>query len=93
MLDNAGDENDPRTKLPGGEQGRAAPVSRHRAPQALENGHAMKGYMLRDKEVEDEAKRAREAKNQGQWIAGCWESQADGGLKWIRPKFIPGPAA
>jgi DNA-binding NarL/FixJ family response regulator len=25
--------------------------------------------------------------------AGRWERQADGGLKWIRPKFIPGPAA
>ena len=53
----------------------------------------MKGYILRDKEVEDEAKKARKAKNQGQWIAGRWERQADGGLKMIRPKFIPGPAA
>jgi hypothetical protein len=51
------------------------------------------GYILRDKEVEEEAKKARKAKNQGQWIAGRWERQADGGLKWIRPKFIPGPAA
>jgi hypothetical protein len=63
MSDNAGDEDDARTKLPRGEQGRAAPVSPHRALQALENGHAMKGYMLRDKEVEDEVKKARKAKN------------------------------
>jgi hypothetical protein len=53
----------------------------------------MKGYILRDKEAEDEAKKARKAKNQGQWIRGRWERQACGGLKWIRPKFIPGPAA
>jgi hypothetical protein len=53
----------------------------------------MKGYILRHKEAEDEAKKARKAKNQGQWIAGRWERQADGGLKRIRPKFIPGPAA
>jgi hypothetical protein len=52
-----------------------------------------KGYILRDKEVEEEAQKARKAKNQGQWIAGRWERQACGGLKWIRPKFIPGPAA
>jgi hypothetical protein len=55
----------------------------------------MKGYILRDKEVEEEAKKARKAKKQGQWIVGRWERQASGGLKlkWIRPKFIPGPAA
>ena len=32
----------------------------------------MKGYILRDKEVEDEAKKARKAKKQGQWIVGRW---------------------
>jgi hypothetical protein len=35
----------------------------------------MKGYILRDKEVEDEAKKARKAKKQGQWIVGRWERQ------------------
>jgi len=29
----------------------------------------MKAYILRDKEVEDEAKKERKAKNQGQWIS------------------------
>jgi hypothetical protein len=53
----------------------------------------MKEYILRDKEVEEEAKKARKAKNEGQWTVGRWERQANGGLKWIRPKFIPGPAA
>jgi len=53
----------------------------------------MEGYILRDKEVEDEAKKARKAKKHGQWIVGRWERQAHGGLKWIRPKFIPVPAA
>jgi hypothetical protein len=53
----------------------------------------MKGYILRDKEAEEEVKKARKAKNQGQWIRGRWERQPSGGLKWIRPKFIPGPAA
>jgi hypothetical protein len=53
----------------------------------------LKGYILRDKEAEEEVKKARKAKNQGQWIRGRWERQASGGLKWIRPKFIPGPAA
>jgi hypothetical protein len=53
----------------------------------------MKTYILRDKEAEDEARKARKAKNQGQWIRGRWERQADGGLKWIRPKFIPVLAA
>ena len=53
----------------------------------------MKGYILRDKEVENEARKAEKAKKQGQWIVGRWERQADGGLKWIRPKFIPRPAA
>ena len=48
---------------------------------------------VRDKEVEEEANKARKAKKQGQWIVGRWERQASGGLKWIRPKFIPGPAA
>ena len=50
----------------------------------------MKGYLLRDKEVEEEAKKAKKAKNQGQWTRGRWESPASGGLKWIRQKFIPG---
>ena len=68
------------------------------APQFLgvfreRKGRIMKGYILRDKEVEEEAKKARKAKKQGQWIVGRWERQAYGGLKWIRPKFIPGPAA
>jgi hypothetical protein len=53
-------------------------------------GRIMRGYILREKEVEEEAKKARKAKNQGQWIRGRWERQACGGLKWIRPKFIPG---
>ena len=53
----------------------------------------MKEYILRDKEVEEEAKKARKAKNQDQWIRGRWERQAYGELKWIRPKFIPRPAA
>ena len=53
----------------------------------------MKGHILTDKEVEDEAKKARKAKKQGQWIVGRWERRVDGGLKWIRPEFIPGPAA
>jgi hypothetical protein len=53
----------------------------------------MKGYILRDKEAEEEVKKARKAKDEGQWIRGRWERQASGGLKWIRPKFIPGPAA
>ena len=44
----------------------------------------MKGYILRDKEAEEEAKKARKAKNQGQWIRGRWERQACGGLKWIQ---------
>jgi hypothetical protein len=56
-------------------------------------GRIMKGYILRDKEAEEEVRKARKAKNQGQWIRERWERQADGGLKWIRPKFIPGPAA
>ena len=34
-------------------------------------GKIMKGYILRDKEVEDEAKKARKAKKQGQWIVGA----------------------
>ena len=41
----------------------------------------MKGYILRHKEVEDEAKKARKAKKQGRWIVGRWERQAEGGLK------------
>lgn len=41
----------------------------------------MKGYILRDKEVEDEAKKARKAKKQGQWIVGRWERQASGRLR------------
>ena len=53
----------------------------------------MKAYILRDKEAEEEVKKAKKAKNQGQWIRGSWERHANGGLKWIRPKFIPGPAA
>jgi hypothetical protein len=56
-------------------------------------GRFMKAYILRDKEAEEEVKKAKKAKNQGQWIRGSWERQANGGLKWIRPKFIPGPAA
>jgi hypothetical protein len=56
-------------------------------------GRIMKGFLLRDKEAEEEAKKARKAKNQGQWMRGRWERQASGGLKWIRPKFIPGPVA
>jgi hypothetical protein len=56
-------------------------------------GRIMKAYILRDKEAEEEVKKAKKAKNQGQWIRGSWERQANGGLKWIRPKFIPGPAA
>jgi hypothetical protein len=32
----------------------------------------MKCYILRDKEAEEEAKKARKAKNQGQWIRGRW---------------------
>ena len=36
----------------------------------------MKGYILRDKEAEEEVKKARKAKNQGQWIRGRWERQA-----------------
>ena len=53
----------------------------------------MKGYILRDKEVEEEAKKARKAKKQGQWIGGAlatsggWRTQVD------QAKFIPGPAA
>jgi hypothetical protein len=31
----------------------------------------MKGYILEDKEVEEEAKKARKAKKQGQWIVGA----------------------
>jgi hypothetical protein len=53
----------------------------------------MKVYILRDKAVADEAKKAKKAKNHGQWIMGRWERQENGKLKWIRPKFIPGPAA
>jgi hypothetical protein len=53
----------------------------------------MKAYIVRDKKAEDEAKKARKAKSQGQWIMGRWERQENGKLKWIRPKFIPGPAA
>ena len=41
----------------------------------------MKECILRGKEVEDEAKKARKAKKQGQWIVGRWERQAHGGLK------------
>jgi hypothetical protein len=60
---------------------------------AKAKGRIMKAYILRDKEAEEEVKKAKKAKNQGQWIRGSWERQANGGLKWIRPKFIPGPAA
>jgi hypothetical protein len=52
----------------------------------------MKAFIFRDKESEDEIKKARKAKNQGQWMRGRLELQTDGGLKWIRPKFIAGPA-
>jgi hypothetical protein len=45
------------------------------------------------KEVYIEAEKARKANNQGQWIRGRWERKEDGTLKWIIPKFIPGPAA
>ena len=48
----------------------------------------MKGYILRDKEAEEEAKKARKAKNQGQWIRGRWERQVSGGLKWIQAKVL-----
>jgi hypothetical protein len=41
----------------------------------------MKGYILKDKEVEEEAKKARKAKKQGQWIVHnaavprmCWNA-------------------
>ena len=50
----------------------------------------MKGYILRDKEVEDEAKKARKAKNQGQWIRGRWERQACGGLSTVQNLAEPG---
>jgi hypothetical protein len=56
-------------------------------------GRFMKGYILRDKEAQEEVKKARKAKNQGKWIRGSWERQANGGLQWIRPKFICRPAA
>jgi hypothetical protein len=64
-----------------------------RNPASRSSKEDMKGYILRDKEVEDEAKKARKAKNQGEWIAGRCEPQECGELKWIRPKFIPGPGA
>jgi hypothetical protein len=50
-------------------------------------------YLLTDEEAENEVKKARKAGDQGQWIRGSWERQANGKLKWIRPKFIPGPAS
>jgi hypothetical protein len=34
-------------------------------------GKIMKGYILEDREVEEEAKKARKAKKQGQWIVGA----------------------
>jgi hypothetical protein len=52
----------------------------------------MKAYILRDREVTDETKKARKAKHRGQWIRGRRERQENGELKWIRPKFIAGPA-
>jgi hypothetical protein len=43
----------------------------------------MKEYILRDKEVEEEAKKARKAKNEGQWTVGAlgtsgeWRTKVD----------------
>jgi hypothetical protein len=45
--------------------------------------------------IEAENEKAEKAKNQGQWTRGRWEVRGSGKkklLKWIRPKFIPGPA-
>jgi glutaredoxin len=36
----------------------------------------MKAYILRDREVTDETKKARKAKHRGQWIRGHWERRA-----------------
>jgi hypothetical protein len=40
----------------------------------------MKGYILRDKEAEEEAKKAIKAKNQGQWIRGAGNVRRMGDL-------------
>jgi hypothetical protein len=52
----------------------------------------MTAYILRNREFTDETKKARKAKHRGQWIRGALGTARDGELKWIRPKFIAGPA-
>jgi hypothetical protein len=42
-------------------------------------------------EVQAETRKARKAKDRGAWIMGRWERQHDGALRWIIPRFIPGP--
>jgi hypothetical protein len=62
-----------------------------RSLQAAGRTISMKGYILRDKEVEDEAKKARKAMDSGALgTSGVWRTQVDQAKVYSRASRLSG---